>query len=147
MKLQKPETVKYGAVMITAVDAAILLDALDPSSASYWRAHRALDRARQTGRLVACELVWAEVSARFSSPDAFAKEIDVVGVEFEGLNSAAALEAGRIWRRFRPYAARRERIPADFLVGAHALVQTGGLLTYPRGFFGRYFRTLRIAPS
>lgn len=133
--------------MITAVDAANLLDALDPNSASHCRAHRALDRARQTAALVACDPVWAEVSARFSSPDAFAKAIHVVGVEFDGLNSASAVEAGRIWRRFRPYAARRERIPGDFLIGAHALAQTGGSLTYPRGFFGRFFRTLRIAPS
>ena len=57
---------------------------LDTNSAAYGRAHRALDRARQTGRLVACEHAWAEVSARFSSPDAFAKEIDVVGVESDG---------------------------------------------------------------
>ncbi|MDO8681338.1 MAG: hypothetical protein Q7R30_22700 [Acidobacteriota bacterium] len=106
--------------MITAIDADILLDALDSKSASHSRAHRALDRARLAGRLVACDSVWAEVSARFSSPDAFAKAIIVAGVEFDGLNSAAALEAGRIWRRFRPSAARRERLPVDFLVGAHA---------------------------
>ncbi|OFW46154.1 MAG: hypothetical protein A3J29_19250, partial [Acidobacteria bacterium RIFCSPLOWO2_12_FULL_67_14b] len=136
--------VRYRHAMITAVDSTILLDALDPGSVSHLLARRALHRAGQHGRLVASDPVWAEVRARFSAPHAFASAIADVGVEFDGLGRSSAFDAGRIWRLFRHSAGRRERIPVDFLVGAHALGQADRLLTYPRGFFRRYFRSLRL---
>ena len=39
---------------------------------------------------------------------------------------------------------RDKRVVADFLVGAHAQLQTDGLLARDRGFFRTYFKSLRL---
>ena len=47
-------------------------------------------------------------------------------------------------RRFRQRGGRRERVIADFLIGSHAMMQCGALITRDDGFFRDYFKGLRI---
>jgi predicted nucleic acid-binding protein len=57
---------------------------------------------------------------------------------------ACADLAGATWREYRRRGGSRTRVVADFLVGAHAQVRGGRLLTRDRGFFRRYFKDLRV---
>jgi len=43
-----------------------------------------------------------------------------------------------------PPEGRRDRLIADFLVGAHALSRAERLLTRDRGFYRRYFENLSV---
>jgi hypothetical protein len=54
----------------------------------------ALDAAIRAGRIVACDVVWAETTARFGSPKAAAAAMRALGVEFDPLNEPAAAGAG-----------------------------------------------------
>ncbi|MCM3876266.1 MAG: VapC toxin family PIN domain ribonuclease, partial [Thermoanaerobaculia bacterium] len=66
-----------------------------------------------------------------------------LGLEFEPVSTAAAEHAGRAWRTYRARkGSRKERMIADFLIGAHALDSADRLLSRDRGFFRSYFPEL-----
>jgi predicted nucleic acid-binding protein len=132
------------AAVITAVDTNILLDVFvaDPTFAQ--ASSEALRDCLREGALVASEVVWAETATVFDDAGRFRDAMLKLSAGFSPMTEEAANKAAQAWRRYRAGGGRRDRIVADFLIGAHAIVTADRLLTRDRGFYRQYFSGLRI---
>jgi predicted nucleic acid-binding protein len=130
--------------VITAVDTSVLLDIFGADARFGEGSARALRKCIVEGSVVACDVVWAETSASFAEPAAAEAALVRLRVGFSALNSATSLAAGRGWRAYRKAGGSRERMIADFLIGAHALANADRLLTRDRGFYRQYFKQLTV---
>ncbi len=130
--------------MITAVDTSVLIDIFgaDPrfGAASAERLRRCLNE----GAIVACDVVWGETRAAFPGDAAFEHALGARGIGFSALEEPAAKLAGALWKKYRAAGGKRDRVMADFLIGAHAAMQCDRLLTRDRSYYKKYFTSLKV---
>lgn len=132
-----------------AVDTSVLVDYIGDGAAAE-AAEDALRSALSAGPVVACEVVFSEVVAGLGHSDVVMQTLDAIGIAFSPMELRAAVRAGEMQRRYKerlqraaaPSPARRT-IP-DFLIGAHALLQCGSLITRDAGFYRDYFKGLKV---
>ena len=130
--------------MITALDTNVLLDILLPSVEFCDISARALEDSAIGGSLVICDIVYAELCAHFQTQrqcDEFLQDSDI---RAEPLGRPASFLASRIWRAYRLQGGKRNRILADFLIGAHAQLHASRLLSRDRGFYQQMFPSLSL---
>ena len=127
-----------------AVDSSVLLDVLvdDPRFAD--ASASMLTQALSAGDVVVCDAVVAEVQAMLNTRETAMDALVAYGIRYLPTTEQAAVRAGHMQRRFRDRGGRRERVVADFLIGAHALLQCSGLVTRDAGFFRDYFKGLKV---
>jgi hypothetical protein len=134
--------------VITAVDTNVILDVLTAGQQFGQASRMALHGCRDDGRLVACDVVWAEVAAAFDDVEAVRATLSKIGLEYSPTPASAAELAGLRWRAYRRSGGPRERLVGDFLIGAYSEVVADRLLTRDRGFYRHYFsHVLLLDPS
>lgn len=133
--------------MITFVDTNILLDIFLPDPEFGESSANALETAFQSGSLVINEIVYAELAPQFDDRHTLDNILEGLGIRIVLIDKETAFAAGQLWKKYRAPRGNKRRILADFLIGAHALNCADTLLTRDRGFYRRYFKSLKIAPS
>ena len=126
------------------MDTSVLIDVFGADGRFGAPSANALRLCLNEGAVVACGAVWSETRAAFSSDEAFLRALRTLGIGFSALTEPAAALAGINWRRYRAGGGKRERVIADFLIGAHAASQCDRLLTRDRGCYKKYFGGLVV---
>ena len=131
--------------MITAVDTNVLVDILEPDPRFGAASGVALTRCLTEGTVVACDVVWAEVATVYGEKHSeLLAALATLGIEYSEVIQESALKAARHWHVYRSRGGSRQRIAADFIIGAHALIQCDRLLTRDRGFYRGGFGELTV---
>ena len=129
-----------------AVDVPVLVELLTDGPRAD-AAEVALRQALGSGRVVVCDAALAGVCASLRNGAEALAALEEMGVHYNAVESKSALRAGEMQRRQRQRSGEARPI-ADFLVGAHALLQCDALITYDTGFHRDYFKGLKlIAPK
>ena len=129
--------------MITSVDTNVLLDVFLTESPHHSKSRERLRSAYDRGAILVCDIVYGELVPAFgdkSSLDGALREINAMN---SPIDTDIAFEAGVRWMQYRRAGDPRERIIADFLIGAHAVATSDTFLTRDRGFYATYFPELR----
>lgn len=129
--------------MITAIDSSVLL-AIFNGEPDGGRWLDALILARREGRLILCEVVYAEIAPAFDDRASLDQRLESMGISIVPIDPAAAWQAGVTFRRYREEGGPREHMIPDFLIAAHALCHADRLAAADRGYLRRWFTDLRL---
>ena len=130
--------------MVTAVDSSVLLDVLTDDPNHRASSLSALRAASETGPLIVCPAVWAEMRGFFEDAERMHRTFRDAQIQFDPFDQECADVAGLHWSEYRRSGGARARLIADFLIGAHAQIQASRLLSRDAGFFRKQFPGLRL---
>jgi hypothetical protein len=129
---------------VTLVDTNILLDVLsDDPNWRAWSVNRLEEQSGQ-GPLFINEVVYAELSSRFSTEDLLDRKVSKLNVTLQRMPKHALFLAGHAYERYRRNGGTRSGVLPDFFIGAHAQVARWPLLTRDVRRYWTYFPDVEL---
>jgi len=135
-------------VPATLVDSNVLIDVLsDDPRWGQWSGN-AIREMGSIGPLVITEVIYAEVSVRYSRIEVFEQDLGKDLFQREHTSWPAAFLAGKVFAEYRRRGGGRDAPLPDFFIGAHAAVAGIRLLTRDAARYRTYFPVVElIAPE
>ena len=126
-----------------AADSSVLIDLIGGGAESL-SAAAAVRQALHAGPVVLCDVALAELCTSLKGGSQVLQHLEDAGIAYSAMEAKAALRAGEMQRRYRQRGGHRNRTVADFLIGAHAMMQCNALITRDDGFYRDYFKGLKV---
>ncbi len=158
--------------MITSVDTNIILDVLIPGEPFSESSKILLDHHLSKGKLIICEVVFAELASAFPSREELKSFLSDTGMKIVYSDERSLFLAGSRWAEYarksvknkflcgvcghtfevacpqcRATFKKRLHVLADFLIGAHALIHADCILSRDLGVYRTYFSDLKLVDS
>jgi len=130
--------------MITFVDTNVLLDIFLPDPKWGQKSKICLELAFKQGSLIINEIIYSKLAPQFPNKVLLDSTLKTLSIRIVSIDLESAYHAGQIWQKYRKAGGKRNRILADFLIGAQAENHAEQLLTRDRGFYKKYFSNLPI---
>ena len=155
--------------MTVAIDTNILFDILLPDPQHMKESLTLLKSHGKKHRLIISETVYSELASQFKSEKSLNEFISDTDICLVNSSPEALWAAARAWKSYTQTRGNdflcpkcstsmglncsdcgaaiisRQHIISDFLIGGHALVHAGSLLTRDRGYYNRYFPALNLS--
>lgn len=128
----------------TLVDSNVLIDVFSGDPAWGDWSQDALRQAGADGPLVINEVIYAEVSARYSHIEELERELPRDDFQREHTPWPAAFLAGRAFAEYRGRGGDRRSPLPDFFIGAHAVIAGLRLLTRDAARYRTYFPAVEL---
>jgi predicted nucleic acid-binding protein len=130
------------------IDTNVLLDVATKDSQWAEWSLKAIEDEAVEGPLYINAIIYAELSTRYASVEAFDAFVAQTGVQMAEIPRAAAFLAAKAFGRYRAAGGTGTGVLSDFFIGAHAAVLDIPLLTRDVGRYRTYFPDLRlVAPQ
>jgi len=126
-----------------AVDSPVLVELLSNGPQAD-AVEACLRQSLVGGRVVVCGATLAEICAALRGGAEVLEALEEMGVHFNALEAKSALRAGEMHRRHRQRGGNQRRGLDEFMIGAHALLQCDGLITWNDTFYRDYFKGLKL---
>ena len=129
---------------MTLIDTNVLLDLVtDDQDWAEWSIEQ-LEAASLRGPLLINDVVYAELSVRYSRIEDLDAFVDAARLEIAAMPRPALFLAGKVFTRYRQSGGTRTGVLPDFFIGAHAAVSKLPLLTRDVGRYQTYFPSLTL---
>jgi hypothetical protein len=154
--------------MSIALDTNILFDILLPDPQFKDSSLSLLKKYAKTDKLIICDIVYGELALHFKEHGELNKFIADTSIKLVSMSTESLWVASLAWKKYLNrrndilqcsfcgkqmevkcnncgnVISGRQHILSDFLIGGHALIESGKLLTRDRGFYRTYFKELKV---
>jgi predicted nucleic acid-binding protein len=129
---------------VILVDTSVLLDVLNNDPVWARRSQQVLEIATATDQLAINDIVYAELSSRFPTIEAFDQALSSLPLEHVPIPNGALFLAGKAFRRYRESGGTKSNVLPDFFIGAHAAYHGISLVTRDPRRMRSYFPSLSL---